>query len=505
MDFFRLDKQARRLFAVLAAAGGVYVLPLLLADRPYQDDLARGLYGSTGWDGDGRPLVTVLMQFLCGGGEGVVNLAPLPLILAVLTLCLALVLYARETLPDCLGRPLTAPVLLLVLLNPFAMANLSYQFDSFSMFFALSLAFVLYALPHGLAGPWLAAAGFAAGLLVMACYQPAAGMLLVLGAVELFFWALGARKDALRRELWRLGGVGAGALVYLTLVAPRFVDQQGWRSEASRVVSGPGTLKLLFNNLVSGAYYIRERLRLAPVLYRWALGLFAVTAVAAFLVRYLRTAGVSRGRRAAGCLVILLSPLAVLAASYLPLVFLQTMELSARMFLPFGGVLLFLGILLLRAFPQGAPSAAARWGCGLAGLALGLFVLFQYSYMAAYGTALKSQKEYETYLAYSIVHDVETLNRDGQYTQLSFSGTAPRCRQLQLLIGRYPFFTDLVPVYFSNSTWIGGAWVYYYLQYDWEITDLTDADTAALAQQPVLACTRYACFVNGDKILVQFR
>ena len=86
MSFLRLEKQERRQFLTLLAASLVYVLPVLLADRLYNDDVPRAIYGATGWDGDGRPLVTLLLTFLCGGGDTVVNLFPLPLILALVVL-----------------------------------------------------------------------------------------------------------------------------------------------------------------------------------------------------------------------------------------------------------------------------------------------------------------------------------------------------------------------------------------------------------------------------------
>ena len=137
---------------------------------------------------------------------------------------------------------------------------------------------------------------------------------------------------------------------------------------------------------------------------------------------------------------------------------------------------------------------------------LGAFLLCQTSYIYAYGTALKSQKAYEVYLVTEIAHDCETLNGAGNYRQLSFAGTAPRPREVQQLCERYPFFGELIQPCFTNSTWLGGAWVYHYLQYDLEITALTDADTAACTDEHLLSQNaRYACYESGDKILVYFR
>lgn len=53
--WWKLEGPDRRRFGLLAAGGLLYVLPILLADRYYQDDLARSLYGATGWAGMAVP------------------------------------------------------------------------------------------------------------------------------------------------------------------------------------------------------------------------------------------------------------------------------------------------------------------------------------------------------------------------------------------------------------------------------------------------------------------
>ena len=99
MNWWKLAPPEGRRFGLLAAGGLVYVLPILLADRYYQEDLARSLYGATGWAGDGRPLTEWLMELLAGGGTTVVDLSPLPMLLGLAALAYALTLYARQAFP----------------------------------------------------------------------------------------------------------------------------------------------------------------------------------------------------------------------------------------------------------------------------------------------------------------------------------------------------------------------------------------------------------------------
>lgn len=506
MQGWKLEAPERRRFALLTVGGLVYLLPIVLADRYYQDDLARSLYGATGWAGDGRPLTQWLMELLAGGGDTVADLSPLPLLLGLAVLAWAMTLYARRAFPALRESLLATLSLGLVVAQPFAMANLSYKFDCLTMLLALACCFLLYALPGTLGRPRLGAAGVLAALLVMDLYQPASGMFLVLAGIWLVFWLLdrlGSSESLkphlpeLGREVCRLGGVAVGAVLYLLLIAPRFVDSEGWRQEASRTVGGAGAVMTVFTNILSAAYYIRERMRMAPPLYRAVVVLLTAGAVAAALWRLWRREKSGAARKIVGTVLLLGAPFGLLLASYLPLVALQKMDCSARMFLAYGGTLLYIGLLWLWALPRRRA---------VAGVLLAAFLLCQTSYIYAYGTALKSQKAYEVYLVTEIARDCETYNGAGNYHQLSFAGTAPRPREVQMLLERYPFFGELIQPCFTNSTWLGGAWVYHYLQYDLEITGLTDADAAACTDEHLLGQNaRYACYESGDKIIVSFR
>lgn len=222
MDWWKLEGPDRRRFGALAAGGLLYVLPILLADRYYQDDLARSLYGATGWAGDGRPMTEWIMQLLAGGEVTIANLTPLPMLLGLAALAYGLTIYAKQAFPALRNSWAATLALGLVLAHPFAMANLSYQFDCLTMLLALALCFVLYALPAGWGGLRLALAGAVDALLVMNLYQPASGMFVVLAAIWLAFWlvdwlgsgeAVKKRLPYLWAEVWRLGGVAVGALL----------------------------------------------------------------------------------------------------------------------------------------------------------------------------------------------------------------------------------------------------------------------------------------------------
>ena len=108
-------------------------------------------------------------------------------------------------------------------------------------------------------------------------------------------------------------------------------------------------------------------------------------------------------------------------------------------------------------------------------------------------------------MVYSIVHDLETLNGKEDFMTFSLEGDVPRARQLQMMCVKYPFFNEIVPVYFTNDTWIGGVWLYHYMQDELKIDQITEEDLSVISSEdPVLNNSLYSCYLNGKKIIVSF-
>ena len=86
--------------------------------------------------------------------------------------------------------------------------------------------------------------------------------------------------------------------------------------------------------------------------------------------------------------------------------------------------------------------------------------------MYVYGNASHSQKEYETYLAWSIMKDVNEIvaeqsvcEEEPRAIQLSIVGATPRSPETYMLTTVYPTLNELVPVYIGNGFWLSGAWL----------------------------------------------
>ncbi len=88
-----------KLFAFLMGMSLLYVLPVILADRPYIDDLGRSVLGYTWWGLNGRPLSDVVMIAL-SMGHPILDLSPLPLLLGITILSLTLAAYIDKAMHD---------------------------------------------------------------------------------------------------------------------------------------------------------------------------------------------------------------------------------------------------------------------------------------------------------------------------------------------------------------------------------------------------------------------
>ncbi len=190
----------------------LHVTPLLMADMPMLDDIARQHGAFNDWMLVGRPLMVVLNAVL-GFGPGAVNLYPLPLLLAVVVTSASLVRLVQHWF-----RVPTFSSILVVLplwLQPFFLQNLSYQYDGAGM--ALSLACAIWAvtldverLKSWLAGVVMIAAG-------AALYQPSVSVAAGLCGIEVIRQVMAGKRlvPLISSVLIRLGQLMAGTLLFV--------------------------------------------------------------------------------------------------------------------------------------------------------------------------------------------------------------------------------------------------------------------------------------------------
>ncbi len=491
----------------------IYVLPIIIANIYYNDDLARSFYGATGWKGDGRPLAELLIVIM-SWGTPIVDMAPLYLIIAIIVFSISITLYSESRLDAITSRKGKILILSLAIMHPFSLQTLSYRYDCIFMYIALSIPFIVMSIPDldfhyfkqsayfndNIKSSFL---NYTSNLLVMliatiimlSLYQPAICMMLILLLLD-FSLSLWNKEIPMAIVLFKAFGIFIGSILYKIVIANHFVDKQGWRSDASSFIPVDGNLlnSIIINIKASTKYIIQGFTGYS----KNGIIIFTIFILLICFLIFIKTKNIYENglKSFMARITLTLSPFVAFALIFLPLTVLNSFTLKNRIFLSFGGFLIYLIVFLIRLYPMKA-SLILSMVC--------IYLFSQYTLIYSYGNALKSQNEYQKYMAYNIVHDIETINYDGNYNSLSFVGNMPKSRQVQMLCEKNPLFADLVPVYFTNDPWIGGVWVYHYMQDGINIVSSTDEDLRLIdSQEPLLKNYIYSCYGDGEKILVVF-
>lgn len=496
-----IEKKDRTLFFALTVMYGIYVLPIILANRYYQDDLSRSLYGVTGWKNDARPLTERLVTWLCGGSP-LSDIFPLPLLLSILLLAYTVTLYAKRYL-SVEGYPLPALVTgFLVIANPFFLTNLSYRFDSVTMVLALCAAILPYVTPEKKALWKIFVFSFLMCMISFTTYQPAASVYVSLWFLELFYMFFASRID-LPRLFVRAAACGCSLVVYKYRIMNPSIrpSNGGWQFDAYRFIwrSEEGLLSGISQNFQSLFRHINLVLQSipTPLLLLFA-ALTAAGMVFAGITLFRQKAPLYR--RLLSLLYLILLPFLVFLSSVGPLLLLTPtiFNISAHSLLCLCSVGLWAGIMF-----SFLPTVHNRLWTILVLPCL----LFGLGFSCTYGNALISQKQYEEYLTYSIAHDVETINANNEYRMLTISGAAPCSPEIARLREKYPILLpNLVPTYLTNSSYIGGVQLLFYTQEKFSFEELSGEDEKLIGNtEPVLTNSIYSCYENGEKIIIYFK
>lgn len=465
----------------------------------FKDDMGWSFVGSIGLKGDGRPLGEYLVLAL-SGGEPITDTAPLPLVLAILFLSYALTLYAKANL-DFISSPYAQLiVLLLITTNPFAVECLSYKYGSMVMFVALALPFIMFSMPDTMSNAKCLIYSSLLSMAVMSLYQAAIGMCLVLFIVHIFLRFFQGTKVNYVHEGLRVAGIGAGTILYMLVIPGHYISASDWRHSASQTMElTPGSFIAIFQNIAASCEYIVSFLSETALWYRIVLAAVIILTALSTVVLYCRESKTNGWRKIIALAFLVVSPACIFICSFLPLMLLQKQMLKLRIFIALGGFLFYLGILLLY-FIKKYPRVIQPL--------LFLLILcnfYHYTYIYSYGNAVNNHNEYAKYIVYHVAHDLETINADKTYCSISFIGTMPKSHRTQMFCEKYPLTGALLPKYFTNDTWIGGAHVLHYLQDDLAIEKATDADWIIVeSAEPVMENSIYSCYVNVDKIIVVF-
>ncbi|HED2711861.1 TPA: glucosyltransferase domain-containing protein [Enterobacter asburiae] len=201
----------------------LYILPIILADRLYIDDILRSQYGYKNWGLNGRPLADAVMALVNMTSGEIVDISPLPLLIACGAYVVCSLAYYKTAI-NFIGPFKAALLFFFVIANPFLLENLSYKFDVLPMI--LSVAVLL--LPFcGIRNLYLK---IVAGVLCVAAslslYQASIGFFCSLALIELTiaYSRYTSTDCGLLKDLClRVASLFAGYLLY-SFIAKHFIQ-----------------------------------------------------------------------------------------------------------------------------------------------------------------------------------------------------------------------------------------------------------------------------------------
>ncbi len=489
----------RSIFKGLFFSFLIYAFPIMLADILYRDDIRRTLYGDPStWYKDARPLMAFIVEFF-NLGAPVFDISPLTQILGVAILALALTLFSRKYFPEH-SKKSAILCCMMFIISPFFLENLSYHFESLGMCLSLALYLILFSLPDRIQGISLFVLTFLFSFCVLCLYQAAIGsfgaLLFLTGYLKLnkINW-----KQFFSSALYMITGCLAAVVIYMLLVAPLYVPEEGYQATHSAVItfSSEG-IRQLVSNIFNFVLLLRitffTDIRLSGIYLSVALLLISLLSLYIYYKKQKQENG--NASSFSNLFFAFITPFCILVNAFLPLTFLENTIIMPRSCISFNIFMLFIGILII---------SFARLKPGYRYVLL-LFIpiyLFGYGFSYAYGNLLKSQRNYECFVAESIVNDLQKIKTINEKSVFYVNGNRVISKEVALAQKKFKIYDLLISKTFRKNFWFGGHLLSHYSTYPIVVKQLPNFKQ----QQFHLRAdnSRYRILQSGNEVIIDFK
>ncbi|EPB1862547.1 glucosyltransferase domain-containing protein [Escherichia coli] len=434
------NKRSIIFFATLLTLCVVYVLPIILADRLYIDDILRSQTGKTRWWVNARPLADSVMEWMNFNGTNIVDVSPLNLLLAILIFSYCSFLYYQRNM-QCFRPLIGSFMMFLVVANPFMLENLSYKFDVLPMVLSISVLLIPFIF---LSNVYILSVVAIICIVSSLClYQASLGFFVCLSIIEFNKYISSNDQNKLQN-----------AFKFVILRVIQLVIAYIIYSQISHhYISGEYNIKhsqpVSFNYVGMTSVFEHALVYIGKInLYLQEIQYIVYLLIAALLVHIAKTTyltfktnGVSL-LTISSVLILIVSSTAIVSFSFLHLSFLKYPVYSDRVLISFGGVTLFF------TWCYFSISKAKIYSCLLSVPLLVFCMVYSYSY----GNALKHQKEFDAVLSASLAGKISELDPDAKKSVLTY-GNQPSSKQRTNTVKRFQSLKSLVPLYYTGGWW----------------------------------------------------
>lgn len=465
-----------------------FVLPIIIANQYYVDDLGRSTQGYALWGMDGRPFADILM-YIFNMSLRMSDLAPLPLIASSAILAFVLSKYRIEFFGSCKYGFI---VPLSFFANPALISVFSYRFDVLTFTFAIGCSFLIFVLNiknKVIEFIW----GVMLVCLVMGTYQAIINLVAILIICEIFKSINKNKKafDIFICTIKRALQVIFGALIYLKIVLP--LSFSGGHSAhhpeiANNIFDVIASNAKDYFNFVSATFFRSN-----------ATNIILSSSVLCIILAFIIIFNYKRNNNS-GIYFYIVSIISIVSSALaLPLtmgglLFLSnSMAGAVHLYMSVSGYMLLLATLLY--YSSGHYKAITiisviplMYVCGL---------------MYSYGNALKSQDFVNKQIAYEIKLATTGYNYNTKY--IVFNGTPPRSQVVKNSIINYPIIDVSVMNYFYNWYWAISNLSMNGLKQLYPSAEVTSKSISSICHSEMIYSNQdFNVYKHGDVIVIDF-
>lgn len=491
----KLEKKEQKIFIGLSILSILYILPIILADRFFVDDLGRNYLGYYWWDHNGRLLANGIMKVLSGFSTTVLDLSSLPLILGVICLAYSLVLFSKKYFAHYSSK-LTVGMLFFALASPYLIENLSFKYDSLLMLLGLCFVFLCFSLPDNLPRGiyYIITSLLILGMLFL--YQAEFGAYLCLVVFELIIGMLRDEKTGklIKQGISHVIQAVVLALLYQKSVSAYIANSPYSSSHASMVSLNAQGMKTVLYNLKE---YIKI-INMYVSAYKPLVLIVGVACLISFiflLKNFYQRSTKTMGLKILDTVIMIISPVILLLLSLSLLIVLKSPVFGCRTMISMTVLYLIIGIALAYLVRQLRSTH----------IIMGLCILFSLTLIYSYGNLAKSQKVHEESLTQSIVYDLRSLEKDHTITSIALSGSYTYSKQMIRVNQNNKFYQKLVPNYLDNNSMWGGYEILSAIDTPTKFKMTTQSDLNYIKMhKSAISNKDYAIYVIHQKAVIYF-
>lgn len=404
----------------------IYVAPIIIANVYYIDDMAR-ITGGHGWNPDGRVFTTILMQVLSFGSV-ITSLYPYSIIIAAIITSLSGYLVAIILFKDKKINLTIASSILLT--SPFYLENLSYRYDSMPMSLSLFLSIVPFLFLYK---RYFIAISVVCLVLSLGLYQVSsmAYFSLLICILISDINDLTIKKHA---QLVVFSLLSFLLAYYLYGLIINHLDISLNRN---------GFLQINDSTVDVIKYRVHRYYDIYVTLADSGYSFAALPLVVSLLVSYaiILMGGILRVKKIIILSILILS-LFILTA--MPNLIISEPWYTLRTMICFPFVIY--GI---------ASICSQHINSKIINFSVSILIVFSFVLSSVYGSVLKNNDEYDTFLSQSITHDIMSGSNNNKFKVVIY-GKADASKKSSLMYDSYPIILKLAPIY-STQDWFWGV------------------------------------------------